>query len=130
MDIPIVITTNILHLFFLITIISIGITNAIKATPSNQRDFYIVLEGLGPTNGGSTIDTLDTKWASNLTWNQDYLAVSSEWDTPIEAIQQVRDVLNWSIYFTTSGSPTRQKNREKHRKIPMPNLTKLSQSSL
>ena len=124
MDIPIVITTNILHLFFLITIISIGITNAIKATPSNQRDFYIVLEGLGPTNGGSTIDTLDTKWASNLTWNQDYLAVSSEWDTPIEAIQQVRDVLNWSIYFTTSGSPTRQKNREKHRKIPMPNLTK------
>ena len=82
------------------------------------------MEGLGPTNDGSTIDSLDTKWASMLSWNQDYAAVSSNWDTPLEAIQQVRNQLNWSLYLTTPASPTRQKNQEKHKKMRKPNLTK------
>ena len=82
-----------------------------KCGNGNRRDFYFVLEGRGPTSG-STIDSPDTVWASNLTWGQDYLAVSTSWNTPLKAIQEARSILNWSVYLTSPGSPTRQKRRE------------------
>ena len=62
-------------------------------------------------------------WASNLTWGQDYLAVSTSWDTPLKAIQEARGILNWSVYLTSPASPTRQKRREKQRHQPTPNFT-------
>ena len=94
-----------------------------KSGKSNRRDFYLVLESLGPTGSGSNMNSSDTVWASNLTWGQDYLAVSTSWNTPLKAIQEARDILNWSVYLTSPGSPTRQKRREKQRHQPIPNFT-------
>ena len=82
---------------------------ATDSNGSNERDFYIILEGLGPT-GGSSMNSPDTLWARTLVW-QDYLGVSSQWDTTLEAIKEVRNKLNWSVYTTVVGSKARQKRR-------------------
>ena len=58
-----------------------------KCGNGNRRDFYFVLEGMGPTSG-STIDSPDTVWASNLTWGQDYLAVSTSWNTLLKRFKK------------------------------------------
>ena len=84
--------------------------------------FISVLEGMGPTSG-STIDSPDTVWASNLTWGQDYLAVSTSWNTPLQAIQEARSILPGPFILLPQDFPTRQKRREKHRHQPIPNFT-------
>ena len=96
---------------------------ATDSNGSNERDFYIILEGLGPT-GGSSMNSPDTLWARTLVW-QDYLGVSSQWDTTLEAIKEVRNKLNWSVYTTVVGSKARQKRRQKHQtpKQPTPNIS-------
>ena len=43
---------------------------ATDSNGSNERDFYIILEGLGPT-GGSSMNSPDTLWARTLVWGDD-----------------------------------------------------------
>ena len=108
---------------FVVVVLFVLSSCSAAADSSNEREFYIVLEGLGPT-GGSSINSPDTVWARSLVW-QDYLGVSSQWDTTLEAIKEVRNKLNWSVYTTVVGSKARQKRRQKHQtpKRPIPNIS-------
>ena len=91
-------------------------------TTTNEREFYIVLESLGPTGDGN-MESPDTLWAKSRVWSKDYLSVSMNWNTPVDAIQEARNSLNWSVYLTAHTSKWRSST-------PVPNITKAIASLL